>query len=55
VSSDAAECKHVEGCRIYYARRPELETAEEKREFLSSARMRELTFDEIRPDARHRQ
>ncbi len=44
--------KRVEGCRIYYARRPELETADEKREFLSSARMSELTFDEIRPDAK---
>lgn len=49
----ARQGKHVEGCRIYYARRPELETAEEKLEFLSSARMRELTFDEIRPDPKH--
>jgi len=49
----ARQGKHVEGCRIYYARRPELETAEEKLEFLSSARMRELTFDEIRPNAKH--
>ena len=49
----ARQGKHVEGCRIYYARRPELETAEEKLEFLSSARIRELTFDEIRPDAKN--
>ena len=49
----ARQGKHVEGCRIYYARRPELETAEEKLEFLSSARVRELSFDEIRPDAKH--
>ena len=48
----ARQGKHVEGCRIYYARRPELETAEEKLEFLSSAAMRELTFEEIRPDAK---
>ncbi|OGA12567.1 MAG: DNA methyltransferase, partial [Betaproteobacteria bacterium RIFCSPLOWO2_02_FULL_63_19] len=48
----ARQGKHVEGCRIYYARRPELETADEKLEFLSGARMRELPFDEIRPDAR---
>ena len=48
----ARQGKHVEGCRIYYARRPELETAEEKLEFLTSARMEELTFDEIRPDAK---
>jgi predicted helicase len=49
----ARQGKHVEGCRIYYARRPELETAEEKLEFLSSATMPELVFDEIRPDAKH--
>jgi predicted helicase len=49
----ARQGKHVEGCRIYYARRPELETAEEKLEFLSSARIRELTFDEVRPDPKH--
>ena len=49
----ARQGKHVEGCRIYYARRPELETAEEKLEFLSSARMPELTFDEIRSDTKH--
>jgi len=48
----ARQGKHVEGCRIYYTRRPELETAEEKREFLSSAKIRELAFDEIRPDAK---
>ena len=48
----AREGKHAEGCRIYYARRPELETAEEKLEFLSSASIREVTFDEIRPDAK---
>ncbi len=40
----ARQGKHVEGCRIYYARRPELETADEKLEFLSSAKMRELTI-----------
>ena len=48
----ARQGKHVEGGRIYYARRPELETAEEKLEFLSSAKMPELTLDEIRPDAK---
>ncbi len=48
----ARQGKHVEGCRIHYARRPELETAEEKLEFLSGARMQELTLEEIRPDAK---
>lgn len=45
--------QHVAGCRIYYARRPELETAEEKLEFLSSAKFGELALQEIRPDATH--
>ncbi len=48
----ARQGKHVQGCRIHYARRPELETAEEKLEFLSSAKFGELAFDEIRPDAK---
>jgi predicted helicase len=39
------------GCRIFYTRRPELETAEEKIAFLSGARMPALTFEEVRPDA----
>ncbi|HUP63091.1 MAG TPA: type ISP restriction/modification enzyme [Thermoanaerobaculia bacterium] len=38
------------GCRIYYTRRPELETAEEKLEFLDGAKISELSFDEVRPD-----
>lgn len=36
--------------RIYYARRPELETAEEKLSFLSSHAARTLRFDEVQPD-----
>lgn len=41
------------GCRIFYARRPEMETAEEKLAFLHNARLRELEFDEVVPDAKH--
>jgi len=42
------------GCRIFYARRPEMETAEEKLSFLSSARLSEIGFQEILPDPKHR-
>jgi predicted helicase len=45
--------KPVKGCRIHYVRRPELETAEEKLAFLSSAKIAKLGFDEVRPDAKH--
>ena len=38
------------GCRIYYARRPQLETAEEKLTFLNSTKLTEIKFDEIKPD-----
>jgi len=48
----ARQGKHVEGCRIYYTRRPELETAEEKRAFIGSTNLRELVFEETRPDSR---
>ena len=36
--------------RVYYARRPELETAEEKLAFLASQPLRALAFDEVSPD-----
>ncbi len=38
------------GARIFYARRPEMETAEEKLSFLSGARLRELAMEEVAPD-----
>lgn len=41
------------GCRIFYARRPEMETAEEKLSFLHSARIGDMAFDEVVPDAKH--
>lgn len=42
------------GCRIFYARRPEMETAEEKLAFLGTTTLRELPFEELRPDQKHR-
>ena len=36
--------------RVFYARRPELETADEKLSFLASHPMRALNFDEVSPD-----
>ncbi len=38
-------------CRVHYARRPEMETAEEKISFLSSQTLRALSFERIEPDA----
>jgi predicted helicase len=41
------------GCRVFYARRPEMETAEEKLAWLASARASRMTFEEVRPDVSH--
>jgi predicted helicase len=43
------KAKH-KGCRIFYSRRPEFETAEEKLAFLSSGKLAEVPFEEISPD-----
>ncbi|MCE7951586.1 MAG: DNA methyltransferase [Xanthomonadales bacterium PRO7] len=43
----------AQGCRVFYARRPELETAEEKLAWLSKAKLADLPRTEIRPDAKH--
>jgi predicted helicase len=43
----------AQGCRIFYARRPELETAEEKLAFLSSGKLQALDVEEVRPDKNH--
>ena len=48
--------KHVSGskdrkpARVYYVRRPEMETAEEKLGFLANHPMSSLGFDEVQPD-----
>lgn len=38
------------GCRIFYARRPEMETADEKLEFLSRSKLEKLAMDEVSAD-----
>jgi predicted helicase len=43
----------AQGCRIFYSRRPEFETAEEKLAWLSKARFDAIERGEIRPDAKH--
>ena len=45
-----AATKEKRPARVYYLRRPELETAEEKLAFLASHPMRVLPFDEVSPD-----
>jgi len=39
--------------RVYYVRRPEMETAEEKLSFLANNTARSLSFDEVQPDKAH--
>src|SRR5579885_2415920 len=43
----------AQGCRIFYSRRPEFETAEEKLSWLSKARLSEIKHTEILRDAKH--
>ena len=43
----------AKGCRIYYARRPQLETAEEKLALLGSANVVSIEFEEVRPSSRN--
>lgn len=45
-----AATKEKRPARVYYVRRPELETAEEKLAFIASHPMRALPFDEVSPD-----
>ncbi|MCX6279344.1 MAG: Eco57I restriction-modification methylase domain-containing protein [Bacteroidetes bacterium] len=40
----------AQGCRIYYLRRPEMETAKEKLEFLRDSKLEYFYFDRITPD-----
>jgi len=39
--------------RVFYVRRPEMETAEEKLNFLANNSARSLSFDEVQPDKTH--
>ena len=43
----------AQGCRIFYSRRPEFETAEEKLAWLSKARFDAIERTEVRPDTKH--
>ena len=40
----------AKGCRIFYSRRPEMESAEEKLAMLGGARLENLAIEEVRPD-----
>jgi len=40
----------TQGCRIYYYRRPEMETAKDKLDFLHASKIENLEFDRIYPD-----
>ncbi|MDP2986309.1 type ISP restriction/modification enzyme [Hydrogenophaga sp.] len=45
-----APTKEKRPARVYYVRRPEMETAEEKLSFLANHALRSLPFDEVSPD-----
>ena len=49
----AAVGKDKKSARVFYVRRPELETAEEKLSFLANHPMSGLDFDEVQPDKTH--
>ena len=49
----ASAAKDKKPARVYYLRRPEMETAEEKLSFLASHPMNRLEFDEVQPDKTH--
>ena len=42
----------AKAARIFYARRPEMETAEDKLSFLSTARLSALDMESVKPDAK---
>jgi predicted helicase len=44
--------KTATGCRIFYARRPEMETKEDKLAFLDGSQLSELAVEEVRPDSK---
>lgn len=49
----AQAVKDKRPARVYYLRRPEMETAEEKLSFIASHPMRDMDFDEVQPDKTH--
>jgi predicted helicase len=46
----ATTTKDKRPARVYYVRRPEMETADEKLSFIATQPMRGLVFDEVQPD-----
>ena len=52
VSFLVKKADHTGRCRIFYSRRPEQETAEEKLGFLASSQLSAMTSVELRPDAK---
>jgi predicted helicase len=40
-------------CKIYYARRPEMETAADKLAFLAKTKLRQIEFERVTPDKNH--
>jgi predicted helicase len=49
----AQSTKDKKPARVYYVRRPEMETAEEKLGFLANHPMSGMAFDEVQPDKAH--
>lgn len=45
--------QRTQGCRIFYVRRPEFETAEDKLGFLSRSALADLSAEEVQPDRKH--
>ena len=43
----------AKGCRIHYARREQLEVAEEKLAFLANAKLQGIRFEDIKPDKKN--
>ena len=46
----SGEAQGGDGCRIFYARRPEMETREDKLAFLGGSQLSALAVEEVRPD-----
>jgi predicted helicase len=42
--------RRQQGCKIFYARRPEFDTAEDKLAFLASSKLSTMSFERIEPD-----
>jgi len=48
-----SESENGRPCRIFYTRRPEMETAREKLHFLAATKFQDLPFEHIQPDKNH--